>query len=128
MLSSEVIVGVAVDLDARQIFFATDGKWDEVPAFGEEEHGDLLFGVGMAWNSRPPKSQKPRHDYGILTNSLVYNLFIHLFIYYNSLMFFRIFVNAFIILYNSYIIKLYAYIGSWLHGCTMLCMSLVGGA
>ena len=37
MLSAGVTVGVAVDLDARQIFFASDGQWDEGPAFGEEE-------------------------------------------------------------------------------------------
>ena len=37
MLSAGVTVGVAVDLDARKIFFATDGRWDEVPAFSEED-------------------------------------------------------------------------------------------
>jgi hypothetical protein len=37
VLSAGVTVGVAVDLDARKIFFATDGQWDEVPAFSEED-------------------------------------------------------------------------------------------
>ncbi|CAJ1386191.1 unnamed protein product [Effrenium voratum] len=37
MLKSEVVVGVAVDLDNRQMFFATDGQWDEEPTFQGEE-------------------------------------------------------------------------------------------
>ncbi|CAL1172548.1 unnamed protein product [Cladocopium goreaui] len=44
VLSAGVTVGVAVDLDARKIFFATDGQWDEVPAFSEE---DIPLGLAL---------------------------------------------------------------------------------
>ena len=37
VLKAGVAVGVAVDLDARKIFFASDGNWDESPAFDEED-------------------------------------------------------------------------------------------
>ena len=37
VLSAGVTVGVAVDLDVRKIFFASNGQWDEVPAFSEED-------------------------------------------------------------------------------------------
>eukprot|EP00439_Symbiodinium_sp_Y106_P001589 s7915_g1.t1 len=40
-LKEEVIVGVAVDLDSRQILFGTNGVW--APAFGEED-----FPLGVA--------------------------------------------------------------------------------
>lgn len=38
VLKAGVAVGVAVDLDARKIFFASDGNWDESPAFDEEDY------------------------------------------------------------------------------------------
>lgn len=50
MLKSEVVVGVAVDLDNRQMFFATDGQWDEEPTFqGEELRGRIWHRVVSAF-------------------------------------------------------------------------------
>mmetsp|Transcript_43574 Transcript_43574/g.78686 ORF Transcript_43574/g.78686 Transcript_43574/m.78686 type:complete len:1451 (+) Transcript_43574:74-4426(+) len=36
ILKNDVVIGVAVDLDKQQIWFASDGEWDESPAFGED--------------------------------------------------------------------------------------------
>eukprot|EP00931_Biecheleriopsis_adriatica_P001511 TRINITY_DN10187_c0_g1_i1.p1 TRINITY_DN10187_c0_g1~~TRINITY_DN10187_c0_g1_i1.p1 ORF type:complete len:1911 (-),score=394.98 TRINITY_DN10187_c0_g1_i1:31-5049(-) len=41
-LKDEVVVGVAVDTDNRQIWFSSDGVWDEVPSFTE---GDIDIGT-----------------------------------------------------------------------------------
>lgn len=69
VLNAGVTVGVAVDLDARKMFFATDGQWDEIPAFGEEDiplglalypavslkgKGSFCFGPGCSF--APPSS------------------------------------------------------------------------
>lgn len=44
-LSQNIVVGVAVDLNARSLRFATDGEWDEDAAFGPADipEGTALF-------------------------------------------------------------------------------------
>lgn len=46
-LDQDVVVGVAIDIDARQMWFASDGAWDEAktPSFGPENipRGQMLY-------------------------------------------------------------------------------------
>ncbi|CAE8659549.1 unnamed protein product [Polarella glacialis] len=44
-LSEDVVLGIAVDIDARRIWFASNGTWDEKPAFAEDSipFGEALY-------------------------------------------------------------------------------------
>jgi len=43
LLTEEVVVGVAVDLDARTLRFSSNGEWDDRAAFGPEELPEGTF-------------------------------------------------------------------------------------
>jgi len=66
-LSEDVVVGVAVDLDKRHIYFSSNGKWPQAPSFGEDKvrknlklypamsiKGRAAFNFGPSFKHEPP--------------------------------------------------------------------------